>query len=168
MKISRGRFSYLHPERTKPVTGRKLGTHYEETYLLKLFEENAKAEKEHIRNPENPDTSGNPNLNIIDIQPFSILFIKSYLHLVADLQKCVKARESAAYAQFQKSRNKGQFRKEHSSETTLYETARNFLKDHSVDGKVPSLKTLKIEKELLLQQQTRKTGIVIIKTIKRS
>ena len=228
LNISRGRFSYLHPERTKPITGRKLGTHYEETHLLKLFEENAKAEKEHIRNPENPDTSGNPNLNIIGIQPFSILFIKSDLHLVVDLQKCVKARESAAYAQkvkltnlqqmaktvayiqehgydtreelentfseiknlagssrktlksiesrlteineqihytgqylcnksvyaqFQKSRNKGQFRKEHSSEITLYETARNFLKEHSADGKVPSLKTLKAEKELLLQQK---------------
>ena len=228
LKISRGRFSYLHPERTKPVTGRKLGTHYEETYLLKLFEENAKTEKEHIQNPENPDTSGNPNLNIIGIQPFSILFIKSDLHLVVDLQKCVKARESAAYAQkvkltnlqqmaktvayiqehgydtreelentfseiknlagssrktlksienrlteineqihytgqylcnksvyaqFQKSRNKGQFRKEHSSEITLYETARNFLKEYSADGKVPSLKTLKAEKELLLQHK---------------
>ena len=231
LKISRSRFSYLHPERTKPITGRKLGTRYEETYLLKLFEEHAKAEKkptEHIQNPENPDTSGNPNQNLTEIQPFSILFIKSDLHLVTDLQKCVKARVSAAYAQnvkltnlqqmaktvayiqehgydtkeelenafsemknlagssrktlksieyrlteineqihytgqylcnksvyaqFQKSRNKGQFRKEHSSEITLYETARNFLKAHSADEKVPSLKILKAEKELLLQQK---------------
>lgn len=29
LKISRGRFSYLHPERNKPITGKNLGTHYE-------------------------------------------------------------------------------------------------------------------------------------------
>lgn len=38
LKISRGRFNYLHPERSKPITGRNLGTHYEEKYLLPLFE----------------------------------------------------------------------------------------------------------------------------------
>ncbi len=41
LKVSRGRFSYLHPERSKRITGRMLGTHYGEDYLLKLFEEQA-------------------------------------------------------------------------------------------------------------------------------
>ncbi|MCX4354390.1 MAG: hypothetical protein OSJ60_22670, partial [Lachnospiraceae bacterium] len=36
-----GRFSYLHPERNKHITGRMLGTHYEEDYLRELFKENA-------------------------------------------------------------------------------------------------------------------------------
>ena len=33
LKISRGRFSYLHPERGKYITGQNLGTHFEESYL---------------------------------------------------------------------------------------------------------------------------------------
>jgi len=53
LKISRGRFSYLHPERSKPITGRNLGTHYEENYLLPLFEENAKR-RESKNTPEQP------------------------------------------------------------------------------------------------------------------
>ena len=31
LKISRGRYSYLHPDRTKPITGRALGEDYRET-----------------------------------------------------------------------------------------------------------------------------------------
>lgn len=42
LKVRRGRFSYLHPERNKYITGRMLGTHYEEDYLRELFKENTK------------------------------------------------------------------------------------------------------------------------------
>ena len=57
------------------------------------------------------------------------------------------------YTQFCKARNKGKFRKEHSTEITLYETARKFLKEHSTDGKLPSLKRLKSEKAKLLEKK---------------
>ena len=40
LKISRGRISYLHPERTKPITGKSLGTQYETSYLVNLFKVN--------------------------------------------------------------------------------------------------------------------------------
>ncbi len=234
LKISRGRFSYLHPERPKPITGRKLGTHYEEKYLLALFEDNAKAEKEKepsagkAISPKKLDTFAGPDQNIIDEKTFSILFVKSNLRLVVDLQECVKTRESAAYArkvklgnlkemartiayiqeqgygtreeltsafaeaksytassrkslktvedrlrkvneqihytgqylanksvysQFCKTSRKGQFRKEHSVEISLYETARNFLKEHSADVKIPSMSLLKGEKNILLKQR---------------
>lgn len=46
MKESRGRFSYLHPERQKYITGRKLGSHFEKDYPLELFVENARSEKD--------------------------------------------------------------------------------------------------------------------------
>ena len=45
LKVSRGRFSYLHPERNKYITGRMLGTHYEEDYLRELFKENAESKE---------------------------------------------------------------------------------------------------------------------------
>lgn len=104
LKISRGRFSYLHPERSKPITGRNLGTHYEENYLLPLFKENAEQQKPKM--PEEPTFEAAP---IVSIPPCSkpesetevpaFIFIKSDLRLVVDLQQCVKAQQSQAYAQ---------------------------------------------------------------------
>lgn len=232
LKISRGRFSYLHPEREKAITGRNLGSLYEKEYLLERFEENKKIAtpgnqwadaKGRLKNPIAP--SGH---SPADEKWNAILFVKSDLRLVVDLQNCIKARENMAYAQkvklsnlkemaktvayiqehgydtreeldktFSASKkhtnisrselktvearlrsvneqihytgqylanksvytqfcgagNKGKFRKEHSTEITLYETARKFLKEHSTDGKLPSLKRLKSEKAKLLEKK---------------
>ena len=234
LKVSRGRFSYLHPERNKYITGRMLGTHYEEDYLRELFKENVKrkenkkktvdAEKYNIK----PEEAANQPSNLLHEESLSILFIKSDLRLVVDLQDCVKAQQNAAYAnkvklsnlkemaktvayiqkngydtrdsledsfseiknhastsrkdlksvednlrkvneqihytgqylanksayqKFIKAKNKGQFRQEHPTEIALYESARKFLKGQSADGKLPSMKLLKAEKEKLLQQK---------------
>ena len=81
LKISRGRFSYLHPEREKYITERSLGTHYEKEYLLSVLQKNARS---HNELPS-------------DISAF--VFIRSDLRLVRDLQACVKAQNSPAYAQ---------------------------------------------------------------------
>lgn len=59
----------------------------------------------------------------------------------------------SVYAQFLKSKNKQQFRQEHSSELALYEAAVKFLKEKSGGEKLPNLKTLKAEKEKLLEQK---------------
>ena len=53
------------------------------------------------------------------------------------------------YSQYLKSKNKKRFRQEHSSEITLYETARKVLKETSGNDKLPSMKMLKAEKEKL-------------------
>ena len=234
LKVSRGRFSYLHPERNKYITGRMLGTHYVEDYLLELFKENA----EHKENKKQTVDMGKYNMeskksatspsNLLQEETVSVLFIKSDLRLVVDLQACVKAQQNAAYAnkvklsnlkemaktvayiqehgyntrdsledsfseikshasisrkelksvednlrkvneqihytgqylanksvyqKFVKAKNKGQFQQEHPTEIALYEAARKFLKGQSADGKLPSMKLLKAEKEKLLQQK---------------
>ena len=41
VKESRGRLSYLTPERTKPITARKLGDGFDRTAVLALLEQNA-------------------------------------------------------------------------------------------------------------------------------
>ena len=236
LKVSRGRFSYLHPERNKYITGRMLGTHYVEDYLLERFKENA----EHKENKKKTVDMGKYNMeskksatspsNLLQEEAVSIRFIKSDLRLVVDLQACVKAQQNAAYAnkvklsnlkemaktvayiqehgyntrdsledsfsgikshasisrkelksvednlrkvneqihytgqylanksvyqKFVKAKNKGQFRQEHPMEIALYEAARKFLKEHSADGKAPSMKFLKSEKEQLLQKKTQ-------------
>src|SRR5699024_9438655 len=53
----------------------------------------------------------------------------------------------SVYRQFLNSKNKKKFRQEHQTEITLYETARKVLKERSEDGKLPSMKLLKAEKE---------------------
>lgn len=221
LKVSRGRFSYLHPDRTKAITGRSLGTHYEKEYLLSILEKNqiASYQGQAQQTPEeNPDiTKSQENL-------FSAIFIKSDLRLVIDLQQRMKAQQNPAYAQklklinlqqmaktvayiqehqydteedlqnayseaqtqsadlrkalrsteeslrkvnrqihytgqyltnksiykqFLQSPNKKQFRQKHQAEITLYESARKILKDLSGNGKLPSMKILKAEKERL-------------------
>lgn len=221
LKISRGRFSYLHPDRQKYITGRNLGSHYEKEYLLSLWEENTRQEQKRHPDPEFP---ADTHLNTIPSELPDFVFIKSDLRLVVDLQLCAKAQQNAAYAQkvklsnlqqiaktvayiqehsygtekdlekafeeakkqtadmrkalrstegrlkqvneqihytgqylankaiyrqFINSRNKKKFRQEHSAELTLYESARKFLKEQSSDGKLPSMKLLKEEKEKL-------------------
>ena len=220
-KVSRGRFSYLHPDRGKYMTGRSLGTHYEKEYLLSRWEKNARQEQSQQPDPEQ---SADISQNTIPGELPSFVFIKSNLRLVVDLQSCAKAQANAAYArrvklsnlqqmaktvayiqehgygteedletafeeakkqtadmrkslrstegklkqvneqihytgqylanksvyrQFVNSRNRKKFRQEHQAELALYEAARKFLKAQSGDGKLPSMKLLKEEKEKL-------------------
>lgn len=238
-KISRGRFSYLHPDRDKPVTGRSLGTHYEKDYLMELIGnhsslENAEKdqtvqkeilpkEKIHNRKPD-ANQHGTPVSAEAPTAPFE----ESGLRLVTDLQRCIKAQQSKAYAnkvklsnlqnmaktlsyvqehgyetlesiegrlaelkgqtssslkelkdtearlrqvneqihytgqylanksvyaQLRRSKNKVQFRQEHSAKIALYETALKFLKGKANGGKIPTLQALKAEKEKLLEEK---------------
>lgn len=226
LKISRGRFSYLHPERGKYITGRNLGTRYEKEYLLSVWEKNSKCPLN--LSPE-PDTSDKQPAfaNQNDLPAF--VFIRSELRLVIDLQNCAKAQANSSYArkvrlsnlqqmaktvayiqehgydteddlkaafdeaqtqttemrktlrstekklrevneqihytgqylanksvyrEFLTCKNKKKFRLEHQTEITLYETARKILKEHSEDGKLPSMKLLKAEKEKLAARKS--------------
>ena len=104
-KISRNRYSYLHPGRKKYITGRNLGTRYEEDFLLQTFKENEESlsdRKMKIEEPQVPNTvkdlqtALSPDASDI---PVPFIFIKSDLRLVIDLQTCIKAQQSEAYAQ---------------------------------------------------------------------
>lgn len=240
----RGRFSYLHPERNKNISERALGTLYGKEHLMQLFEENKKREtvkSKHQKEvpvssitpsvtPEPPSMSEKYPDGSYDIP--DILFIKSDLHLVIDLQTCVKAQQSRAYArkvkisnlqemaktiayvqehgydsrenlldtydditaryndarktlratesklkllnkeihyigqyhankgvfaQMMKSRNKKKFQQEHTAELALYDSAVKYLKDKYPDKKIPSIKSLKEEKEKLMTQKLAQT-----------
>ena len=104
-KISRGRYSYLHPDRKKYVTGRNLGTRYEEDFLMKTFMGNTKSlskKKNNVQEQPVSDTTTNLQQALSsDSSQISIpfIFIKSDLRLVIDLQTCIKAQQSEAYAQ---------------------------------------------------------------------
>ena len=104
-KISRGRYSYLHPDRKKYVTGRNLGTRYEEDFLMKTFMGNTKSlskKKNNVQEQPVSDTATNLQQALSsDSSQISVpfIFIKSDLRLVIDLQTCIKAQQSEAYAQ---------------------------------------------------------------------
>ena len=104
-KISRGRYSYLHPDRKKYVTGRNLGTRYEEDFLMKTFMGNTKSlskKKNNVQEQPVSDTATNLQQALSsDSSQISVpfIFIKSDLQLVIDLQTCIKAQQSEAYAQ---------------------------------------------------------------------
>lgn len=109
----RGRFSYLPPDRDRNITDRALGTHYCKDHLMELFEQNQNrleetpdiSETEHLPEPPaNPQEKKhsffeyNPDYDYSS-DPIAVLFIKSDLRLVVDLQNNVKAQQSRAYAQ---------------------------------------------------------------------
>ena len=67
----RGRYSYLHPDRQKRITERSLGTRYGKEHLKQTF---------------------------LRKDPLAILYVRSHLRLVVNLQTNVKAMQSPAYA----------------------------------------------------------------------
>ena len=85
LKESRGRFSYLLPDRERYITARRLGADFEKDHLLAVLEKNKKS------------LTFDPGYDY-ESDPVAILFIRSELHLVTDLQTCVKAQQNAAYA----------------------------------------------------------------------
>ena len=229
----RGRFSYLHPDRSKNIADCALGTAYERDYLLSLFARNLEAERRERKSRADFDRANEPvsadALFGENIPEFAgILFLKTDLRLVVDLQNNVKAQQNKAYAQkvkisnlqqmaktiayiqengfdsreelqsayddlvakrkearkslrqtedrlksvnqlihytgqylankgtyrdMLKALNKKKFRLEHQAEIELYEAAVKFLKSQAPDGKIPSMKSLKQEKENLTIQR---------------
>lgn len=90
---SKGRYRYLHPEREQRTTDKSLGSHYGKQYLEQLF---GKSEQTKDLNFSIDET-----VTIADYQrdPIKILYYKSQLRLVVDLQTNVKAMQNQAYAQ---------------------------------------------------------------------
>lgn len=131
LKDRRGRFSYLHPDRGKYITGRALGSDFEMDAVLEMIRLNAleaeepaeevkkagqaewqKDADDSVRKDsgsdsgapvkdnmfERPKTDYDPSYDY-DADPVAILYIRTNLRLVIDLQTCIKAQLSAAYAE---------------------------------------------------------------------
>ena len=152
VKDHRGRFSYLHPDRKKYITGRALGTDFEKESILEKIQSAERGEtvrtrndglKDHLQKDthvspsktgemDNSDAgeNGSDHKSVdsvactigekleaaflsgkTDVQmaydpsydysadPIAILFVRTKLRLVVDLQTNIKAQMSTAYAQ---------------------------------------------------------------------
>ena len=83
IKLSRGRWSYIHQDRAKPIRDRSLGRSYERENVLKR-----------IKGFRDMPYAVPPEYAALP----KIFLIHSELRLVTDLQTCVKAQQSWAYA----------------------------------------------------------------------
>ena len=83
VKTSRGSWSYLHRDRTKPIRDRSIGRTYDRESVLKRI-----AGFRDMPETVPPEYMPLPK----------IFLIRSELRLVTDLQNCVKAQQSRAYA----------------------------------------------------------------------
>ena len=131
LKDRRGRFSYLHPDRGKYITGRALGSDYEMEAILeriwlnalgaeepaeeiKEAEQTERQEVTHyfVRQDHGKDVGAPVKNNVFErpmteydpsydyyANPVAILYVRTNLRLVIDLQTCIKAQQSEAYAE---------------------------------------------------------------------
>lgn len=88
---SRGRYRYLHPERDKRTTEKALGTHYGKHYLAQIFEHSEQVKTSNFTH------TASTTIEDCHREPLMILYYKSQLRLVIDLQTNVKAMQSQAY-----------------------------------------------------------------------
>lgn len=102
VRDKRGRFSYKLPDREKPISARMLGAAYDREYLLALFADNAKGIKRENTNRDRtaekvqkPFTSPHHT----EEMPKCAKYEKSGIRLMVDLENCIKAQQSRAYAQ---------------------------------------------------------------------
>lgn len=83
VKVSRGACSFVHPDREKPIRGKTLGRNYEHDVI-----ENRIYGREIDQQQLRPEYAALPR----------IFLVHSDLRLVVDIQNCVKAQQSRAYA----------------------------------------------------------------------
>ena len=115
----RGRYSYLHPDRQKRITERALGTRYGKQHLEQTF---------------------------LRKDPLAILYVRSHLRLVVNLQTNVKAMQSPAYAHRVKLSNLQQM-----ANTIIY------VQEHGFDTQSDLKNTLLASKQELKEMQTQFT-----------
>ena len=119
----RGRYSYLHPDRQKRISERSLGTRYGKQHLEQTF---------------------------LQKNPMAVLYIRSHLRLVVDLQSNVKAMQNSAYARRVKITNLQQM-----ANNIMYVQEHGIATQQDLKNQVLSSKT---ELEKLQAQLTRHTA----------
>ena len=97
LKESRGRWSYLHPDRDKYITGRALGSLFEKGSVLTLISEHESINTNRILEPTELHSNEESKLETPE-QCRAVFYMHTQLRLVVDLQNCAKAQDSIAYA----------------------------------------------------------------------
>lgn len=133
---SKRRYRYLHPNKEQRTTDKALGSHYKKQYLEQLFEKNEQV--------KSSNTCFDETITTDDYQrdPIKILYYKSQLRLVVDLQTNVKAIQNQAYERKVKITNLQQM-----ANTIIY------IEENSFDSQEALNNKLSEEKEKLTEMQ---------------
>lgn len=135
---SRGRYRYLYPDRDKHTTDKALGSHYGKEHLSQVFGISEQLDSTKISKSK-PISAKDYHRD-----PILILYYKSNLRLVVDLQTNVKAMQNQAYAQKVKVSNLQQMAK-----TIIY------VEENGFDTQSDLKDRLAAEKEKLSETQTQ-------------
>jgi hypothetical protein len=101
LRDKRGRFSYTHPDREKAITGRALGSAYERDYILEQILQNQKLQK--VEHPQTAPTLSDTEKSVTSKKEKSPerkipAFTTTKVRLIIDMETCIKAQKSNAYA----------------------------------------------------------------------
>jgi hypothetical protein len=107
LRDKRGRFSYTHPDREKAITGRALGSAYERDYIIELILQNQKQKDveqapvvetaSDFTIPSGSRKSSAP-VKTESTEKMVPVFTTTKVRLIIDLETCIKAQQSNAYA----------------------------------------------------------------------
>ena len=98
VKESRGRWSYLHPNREKYITGRALGAAYEKDAVMnRILHPELTQKAEEISEELTSRYVDFPHIETIE-ECRRIFVMRTELRLVVNLQECAKAQDNIAYA----------------------------------------------------------------------
>ncbi len=93
---SRGRLSYIPPDRAKPIRARTLGTDFEKEYLEKYFSSPIHSTQNHTQGQKQhgiPNQKPSPNLGN------QVYRHTASIRLIVDVEACIKAQQNRYYAQ---------------------------------------------------------------------
>lgn len=171
VKDHRGRFSYLPADRQKFISARALGSNYDRDRLLRIFAENAQKVKisnlqqmartvayvqEHgydsyEKLSDTTDAIQSKMAKARSDAKFTEAKLKKVNEQIRYLGQYLSTK--SVYGDFLKSGNKKSFRQAHAEDIAKYEEALRILKQHSPDGRFPTMKDLRAEKEQLTIQK---------------
>ena len=159
VKESRGRLSYLTPDRTKPITARRLGDDFDRDAVVAALEQNAKREKRQAARPEEMEAA-------LSTSYADLLAAQAALHKVEDelKTKTEMRKHLLSYRKGQPLRDelkalparkdRDAFRQRHKIEFAGMDADLAFFKARGIT-KLPPIKTVQAEIEALIKEKNR-------------
>ena len=169
VKESRGRLSYLTPDRTKPITARKLGDDFDKAAVLALLTQNAHRAAEQTKAiPEYPHTQkGRLQEELDEACSAAYAAMQESLTELKQVEKTLNGkkelqRQVLAYSktrpvrdglkQQKNAKAKAAYRQKHESDFIIADAAARYFRENGI-SKLPSYKSLQAEIESLIKEK---------------
>jgi len=163
VKESRGRLSYLTPDRTKPITARKLGDDFDKAAVLALLTQNAHRAAEQtyqqygFSSPEELDEACSAAYAAMQESLAWLKQVEKTLNGKKELQRQVLAYSKTrpvrdGLKQQKNAKAKAAYRQKHESDFIIADAAARYFRENGI-SKLPSYKSLQAEIESLIKEK---------------